>query len=64
MASAPMYGFNIKLAIHRSSDVWLPRYASMVAYVGVYKVAEVPTNCYKYSIPKFWNIREHFRLKC
>ena len=56
MASAPMYGFNnIKLAIHRSSDVWLPRYALMVADVGVFKVAEVPTNCYQYSIPEKLN---------
>ena len=31
--------------------VWLPRYASMVADVGVFQVADAPTYGYIYSIP-------------
>ena len=41
-----------ELAIHRSSDVWLPRYAPIVADMGVFKVVEVPTNWYEYLISK------------
>ena len=46
-----------------SSDVWpvfkhmatpyIGAHAHMVADVCVFKVAEVPTNCYEYSIPYF-----------
>ena len=29
-------------------------YTPMVAEVGVFKIAEVPTNWYEYSIPENW----------
>ena len=45
--------FFIRVIIHRSSDVWLPMYAQMVAEVGVFQVVEVPTNWYEYLIPNF-----------
>ena len=52
------------LAIHRSSDVWLPRYATMVADVGVFKVAKLPTNWYEYSIPIFVTLFRNDPLVC
>ena len=60
MASIQTYGYTI----HWSFDVWLPRYAQMVADVGVFKVAKVPTNWYEYSIPIFVTLLRNDPLVC
>ena len=39
------------LAIHRSSDVWLPRYPPMGADVGIFKDADALTYGYVYTLP-------------
>ena len=41
----------IRVVIHRSSYVWLPRYAPMVIDVGFFLAAEVPTKWSDYTLP-------------
>ena len=48
---APVYGYIGGWSIHRSSEVWLPRYPPMGADVGVFQVADAPTYGYVCTLP-------------